>query len=81
MTYCNNMKNKTKYYNVGTAPISSRQNHKKRQNIYPTYKYTTASLTRYGTVTLIKRRGVNLVLLAQSHPLLAKCCGNASAYK
>ena len=47
----------------------------------PTYKYTTASLSRRGTVTSIKRSGVNLVLLAQPHPLVVKCCGNASAYK
>ena len=47
----------------------------------PTYKYTTASLTRCGTVTSIKRSGVNLVLLAQPHLLLVKCYGNTSAYK
>ena len=47
----------------------------------PSYKYTTASLTRCGTVTSIKRSGVNLVLLAQPHPLVVKCCGNANAYK
>jgi hypothetical protein len=75
------MKNKTKYYNVGTAPISSRQNHQNRQNLYPNIKIHDRSLSWRGTVTSIKRSGVNLVLLAQPHPLLVKCCGDASAYK
>jgi hypothetical protein len=44
MTYCNNMKTTTKYYNVGTAPISDKIIKIGKLDT-ATYKYTTAFLS------------------------------------